>query len=114
MVLFAWPWLEARYTRDREPHNLLDRPRDRPLRTAVGTGALAFYAILQLAASNDLVAKKLQVSVEAVTWFFRIAVLVLPPLIGWVMYRLMRRLKTSGADRLMDVPTSAEAGETHS
>jgi ubiquinol-cytochrome c reductase cytochrome b subunit len=114
MVLFAWPWLEARFTRDREPHNLLDRPRDRPLRTAVGTGALAFYAILQLAASNDLVAQKLQVSVEAVTWFFRIAVLVLPPLIGWIMYRLMRRLKTSGADRLVDVPASAEAGETHS
>jgi ubiquinol-cytochrome c reductase cytochrome b subunit len=113
-VLYAWPWLEARFTRDRELHNLLDRPRDRPLRTAIGTAALAFYAILQLAASNDLIALKLQVSVETVTWFFRIAVLVVPPVLGWLMYKLMTRFKASGARRLVDVPGKSEAEGAHS
>lgn len=108
-VLFAWPWLEARFTGDREPHNLLDRPRDKPLRTAIGAGALAFYAILQLAASNDLVAQKFELSVETVTWFFRLAVLVVPPLAGWVTLRLMKRLKGSGASAQVRTKSGAHA-----
>ena len=104
-VLFAWPWLEARFTKDREPHNLLDRPRDRPIRTAVGAGALTFFALLQLAASNDLLALKLDVSVEAVTWFFRLAVLILPVLVGWLMLVLMRRLRKASAPGAVDVPS---------
>ena len=43
MLLYAWPWIEARFTRDYEEHHLLDRPRDRPgpLRTRrVGHGVL--------------------------------------------------------------------------
>ena len=112
-VLFAWPWLEARFTRDREAHNLLDRPRDKPFRTAIGTAALTFYALLQLAASNDLLAIKLGLSVESVTWFFRIAVLVGPPLVGWAMLRLMTRLKQSGAARLVDVPRGPDHEGAH-
>jgi ubiquinol-cytochrome c reductase cytochrome b subunit len=109
-ILYAWPWLEARYTGDREPHNLLDRPRDKPMRTAIGAGALTFYAVLQLAASNDLIAQRLEVPVDTVTWFFRITVLILPPLLGWATYRLMARLKASGAERLVDVPSNSGAG----
>jgi ubiquinol-cytochrome c reductase cytochrome b subunit len=35
-ILFAWPALERRLTGDRSFHNLLDRPRDAPRRTAFG------------------------------------------------------------------------------
>ena len=108
-VLFVWPWLEARFTKDREPHNLLDRPRDRPVRTAIGAGALTFYALLQLAASNDLLALKLDVSVETVTWFFRIGVLVAPLLVGWLTLRVMRRLQRAGATPVLDVPSERHA-----
>ena len=38
--LYAWPAVERRITGDRAPHNLLDRPRDNPLRTAVGSAVL--------------------------------------------------------------------------
>ncbi len=38
-VLVAWPWLERRLTRDRGVHNLLDRPRDAPLRTGFGSAS---------------------------------------------------------------------------
>ncbi len=34
MLLYVWPWIEARFTKDHEEHHLLDRPRDRPVRTA--------------------------------------------------------------------------------
>jgi ubiquinol-cytochrome c reductase cytochrome b subunit len=105
-VLYAWPWLEARFSGDRELHNLLDRPRDKPMRTAIGAAALSFYAILQLAASNDLIAERLHVSVETVTWFFRVAVLVVPPIVGWAIHRLMTYLKRrSGAAGLLEVPS---------
>jgi ubiquinol-cytochrome c reductase cytochrome b subunit len=112
-VLYAWPWIEARFTRDREPHNLLDRPRDKPMRTAIGVGALTFYAVLQLAASNDIFAQRLQISVETVTWFFRFAVLILPPIAGWTTHRLMRRLKRSEATSRDGVRTTSEPGKVH-
>ena len=40
-VLFAWPALERRITGDLRRHDLLDRPRDRPIRTAIGAAFLA-------------------------------------------------------------------------
>ena len=48
-LLYAWPFLEQRFTRDHASHNLLDRPRDRPLRTAFGVATLTFYTVLVLA-----------------------------------------------------------------
>ena len=36
--LYLWPWLERRFTGDDAFHNLLDRPRDAPVRTAIGVG----------------------------------------------------------------------------
>ena len=38
VLLYAWPFLEARFTGDHAEHHLLDRPRDRPVRTALGVG----------------------------------------------------------------------------
>ncbi len=109
LLLYAWPFLEARFTGDREPHHLLDRPRDRPVRTALGAATLTFYVVIHFAASNDLLAKWLVVPVETVTWWFRVLALALPPVIGYVIYRLMRALAASGADRLVHVPLDAFA-----
>ncbi|MGH9088720.1 MAG: cytochrome bc1 complex cytochrome b subunit, partial [Acidimicrobiales bacterium] len=36
----AWPAIERRFTGDNEIHNLLDRPRDRPKRTAAGVAMM--------------------------------------------------------------------------
>ncbi|MGH2773090.1 MAG: cytochrome bc1 complex cytochrome b subunit, partial [Actinomycetota bacterium] len=81
-ILYLWPFIEARFTGDHELHNLLDRPRDRPLRTAIGVGGLAFYLVLFAAASNDLLAKWLDLRVEAVTVFYQFLVVVLPVVSG--------------------------------
>jgi ubiquinol-cytochrome c reductase cytochrome b subunit len=107
LLLYAWPFVEARLTGDHAPHHLLDRPRDRPLRTAFGAGALAFYSVLFLAASNDLIAKWLAVPVDVVTWAYRVLVIVLPPVVAYVTYRFMKGLKQSGVDRFSHMPLSA-------
>ena len=96
-LLYAWPWLEARLSRDHEPHHVLDRPRDRPLRTAVGVATLTFYGVLFVAGGNDILASLFGVSVNAVTAVLRGALFVLPPLTGFVTHRLCRELGASGA-----------------
>ncbi len=45
-VLIAYPWIEKRLTGDTAQHNLLQRPRDVPVRTAIGAMAIAFYVVL--------------------------------------------------------------------
>ncbi|MEA2461698.1 MAG: ubiquinol-cytochrome c reductase cytochrome b subunit [Actinomycetota bacterium] len=106
-LLLLWPFVERFFTKDDEQHELLDRPRDRPLRTGVGAGVLAFYSVLFFAASNDYLAKVLDVPVAVITNVFRVAVFALPVLVGWLVYRLMKGLSTSGASNLLHVPASA-------
>ncbi|MGH2735617.1 MAG: cytochrome bc1 complex cytochrome b subunit [Actinomycetota bacterium] len=106
-LLYLWPFIEARFTRDYEAHHLLDRARDRPLRTALGCATLTFYIVLFTAASNDLLAKWSRIPVESFTWAFRISLLVLPPLVGFVVHRLMRALKQSRAERLSRVSAAS-------
>jgi ubiquinol-cytochrome c reductase cytochrome b subunit len=106
-ALYAWPFLEARLTGDREPHNLLDRARDHPARTALGATALTFYAVMFFAASNDLIATWFDLPVLAITQVFRILLVVVPPVTGYVVYRLMKALAQSGARRLGEMPLGA-------
>ncbi len=52
-ILFLWPTLERRLTRDHAFHNLLDRPRDAPWRTAFGLGFLTWVVLVFFAGSSD-------------------------------------------------------------
>ncbi len=92
-LLFAWPFLERRFTHDDAEHHLLDRPADGPVRTAFGVTALTFYGILLLAGGQDIWAQRLDVSLGSVLWTFRIGVLVVPPLVGLFTWRLCRDLR---------------------
>ncbi|MBB5918009.1 ubiquinol-cytochrome c reductase cytochrome b subunit [Nocardia transvalensis] len=94
-VLIAYPWIEKRLTGDDAPHNLLQRPRDVPVRTAIGAMAIAFYLVLTLACVNDIIAFKFDISLNATTWFFRIALLLGPPLAYFVAYRMCLGLQRS-------------------
>jgi ubiquinol-cytochrome c reductase cytochrome b subunit len=90
--LYAWPFLEARVTLDYGEHNLLDRPRQRPVRTALGAATISFYVVCFLGGAADVLASTFGLSVNAVLWTFRVAVLALPPLVGWFTYRLCKEL----------------------
>jgi ubiquinol-cytochrome c reductase cytochrome b subunit len=92
-LLYAWPFLEARFTHDHAEHHLLDRPRDHPVRTAIGVGALAFFLALFIAGGNDVLASRFDVSVNVITDILRVAVFVLPVVSGLLTYLLCQELR---------------------
>jgi len=69
-------------------HNLLDRPRDRPKRTAAGVAMFSFMFTLFAASSTDVLANYFHVSLNEVLWFFRIATVVVPIIAGAVAYQM--------------------------
>ncbi len=89
-VLYFWPVIERVVSGDRAAHNLLTPPRTSPIRTAVGVGALTFYSVLFLAGGQDVFAVKLGLSVDSLLIGFRVAALVVPPLAGWLTWRICR------------------------
>ncbi|HPX36233.1 MAG TPA: cytochrome bc complex cytochrome b subunit [Mycobacterium sp.] len=100
LLLFAYPFLEKKFTGDDAHHNLLQRPRDVPVRTGIGAMAIAFYMVLTLAAMNDIIALKFNISLNATTWIGRIGMLVLPPLVFFATYRWAVGLQRSDRDVL--------------
>jgi len=86
-LLIAYPFIEQKVTGDRAHHNLLQRPRDVPVRTAIGAMAIAFYMVLTLAAMNDVIAWKFHISLNATTWIARIGMVVLPAIVYYIAYR---------------------------
>jgi ubiquinol-cytochrome c reductase cytochrome b subunit len=83
-----YPSLERRITGDYEMHNLLDRPRDRPKRTAAGVAMFSFMFTLFAASSTDVLANFFHVSLNATLWFFRIAIFVVPIVAALVTYQI--------------------------
>jgi ubiquinol-cytochrome c reductase cytochrome b subunit len=92
-VLAAWPWIERRRTGDRAHHNLLDRPRDAPFRTAFGLGFLTWVALVFFAGSSDRIFVFLGVSYTAQIWFWRFAIWVIPLIVAFVTARTCRALQ---------------------
>lgn len=86
-LLAAYPLIEAKLTRDRAMHNLLQRPRDVPVRTALGSMGIAFYVVLWISGGNDLIADKFDISLNAMTWVGRIGLITVPPIAYWIAYR---------------------------
>ena len=86
-------------TKDNARHNLLQRPRDVPVRTSLGVMAIAFYVVLLVSSANDWFAFYFDVSLNATTWMGRIGLLMLPPIAYWVTYRVCLGLQRS--DRAM-------------
>jgi ubiquinol-cytochrome c reductase cytochrome b subunit len=94
-LLIVYPFLEKRFSGDYAHHNLLQRPRDVPVRTSIGAMAIAFYMVLTLSAMNDIIALKFHISLNATTWIGRIGMIVLPPIIYFITYRFCVGLQRS-------------------
>ena len=88
-----YPFIEARFTRDKEAHHLLQRPRDVPTRTGLGAMAVGFYVVLTLSGANDVIADKFHISLNATTWIGRIGLLLVPPLAYYAAYRICLALQ---------------------
>ncbi|HVA06248.1 MAG TPA: ubiquinol-cytochrome c reductase cytochrome b subunit [Acidimicrobiales bacterium] len=87
-LALLWPAIERRYTGDNELHNLLDRPRDRPKRTAAGAAFFALLFTVFGASSTDVMANYFHLSLNFVLWAFRILFFVVPIVVGLVTYRI--------------------------
>ena len=95
VLLFAYPFIEAKITGDNAHHNLLQRPRDVPVRSGLGAMALVFYTLLTLSGGNDLIAYPFQISLNVMTWVGRIGLIILPPIAYFVTYRICIGLQRS-------------------
>jgi quinol---cytochrome-c reductase cytochrome b subunit len=86
-VLAAWPWAERRLTGDRRLHNLLDRPRDAPLRTGLGAGFLSWVFLVFISGSADRITVLFGLPYEQLLMAFRVAVVVAPFVVFVVVWR---------------------------
>ena len=91
-VLALWPFLEARVTKDHATHHFAQRPREAPLRSAIGAAGITWFVVLMLAGSNDVLAKYLQVEVDTLNAWLRVLVFVLPAVAGAVTFWICRDL----------------------
>jgi ubiquinol-cytochrome c reductase cytochrome b subunit len=96
VLLYAWPFMEARLMHDYAEHHLLDRPRDRPVRSAIGVGVLSFYIVLLFAGGQDLIATTLESPIEPLTQALRIALVVVPLVAALFTYKFCRDLAAGG------------------
>ncbi|WP_328551962.1 cytochrome bc1 complex cytochrome b subunit [Streptomyces sp. NBC_00358] len=87
VAIGVYPFVEAWITGDRREHHLLDRPRNRPVRTALGAAWISLYLILLAGGGNDIVATRFHLSINTVTWTVRISLLVVPVVVFVVTRR---------------------------
>ena len=86
--LYLWPWLERRLGwADDAYHNLLQRPRDAPARTATGWALLTWVTLVFVAGGADRIDVMFEVPYTEQLWIFRVLVFVGPALAALVAYR---------------------------
>ncbi|MFZ9876682.1 MAG: cytochrome b [Candidatus Nanopelagicales bacterium] len=100
-AMALYPFIESWVTGDKREHNLLDRPRNAPTRTALGTMSLSFYLLLWLGGGNDIIATTFQMSINAITWFMRAALIIVPPIVFIVTRRICLGLQRNDLDKLL-------------
>ncbi|MFI5100097.1 MAG: cytochrome bc complex cytochrome b subunit, partial [Actinomycetes bacterium] len=100
-ALGLYPFIEQWVTGDRRDHNVLDRPRNVPTRTALGTTAIAFYGMLWIAGGNDIIATHFSLSINEITWTLRVLLFVLPPIVYVITKRFCLGLQRRDRDKLL-------------
>ncbi len=99
-ILFAWPAVERRITRDYRRHDLLDRPRDRPIRSGLIAGFLAWVWTIFAIGVADRVYYRLHISYTVMIEYWRAASWLVPAIAFLVTWRICRSLQKSGSHPL--------------
>ncbi|MFD0416459.1 cytochrome bc complex cytochrome b subunit [Streptomyces sp. NPDC127108] len=97
----VYPFIEAWITKDRREHHIADRPRNAPVRTGLGVAWLTLFGVLMIGGGNDLWATHFHLSINAITWFVRIAFFVAPPLAFVVTHRICLGLQRRDRDKVL-------------
>jgi ubiquinol-cytochrome c reductase cytochrome b subunit len=85
-VLALLPFIEQWVTGDKREHHLLQRPRNAPTRTGIMAGLMTFYGLSWAAGGNDIIAIKMNLSINQITYFMRGAVII-GPIIAFLIAR---------------------------
>ena len=91
--LYFWPALERKWSGDDGWHNVLERPRDNPQRTAVGMGMITWVVLVFVAGSSDRVNLTFDVPYTGQIWFYRVFVFVGPLLAAAIAWWACRALQ---------------------
>ena len=99
--LLMLPFLEAWITGDKREHHLLQRPRNAPTRTAFMVALMTVYGLFWAAGGNDIIAIKLHLSLNQITYFMRVAVFVGPLIAFFITRRWCISLQRHDNDTLL-------------
>jgi ubiquinol-cytochrome c reductase cytochrome b subunit len=92
-VLYAWPALGRRLFDDDSKHNLLERPRENPRRTALALAFLVWVFTVFAAGATDRFYLQSFISYEGQVWLFRGLALVGPFVVYFVAKRVCEELR---------------------
>ena len=100
-ILLMLPFIEAWITGDKREHHLLQRPRNAPTRTATMVALMTFYGVLWEAGGNDIIAIKLHMSINNITYANRVLVFVAPVIAFIIARRWCIALQRADQARLL-------------
>ncbi len=93
LFLLLWPFIEARLTGDRAPHDVLQRTTAVPLRVGVGAALIFDGLLLTIAAGDDQTAATLHVRLDTLVWVYRIALFAGPVIAGVLAARIAAEMR---------------------
>jgi ubiquinol-cytochrome c reductase cytochrome b subunit len=91
--LYFWPWAERKLTHDHVFHNLVDRPRDAPVRTGIGVAMIVWVVLVFVAGSSDRVNVLFGIAYVTQIWVYRVLVFAGPVVAGLVAWWTCRELQ---------------------
>jgi ubiquinol-cytochrome c reductase cytochrome b subunit len=96
-LMYLWPWIDKKIYNDYGPHNLLDRPRDKPFRAGVGVAGIMFFLDLTLACATDLLANDTHIAFERLIEILQYGAFV-GPIAGFaIAYKACKALQRTDA-----------------
>ncbi len=104
VILFAiavYPFVESWVTDDTREHHLLDRPRNAPVRTALGAAWISLYLVMLAGGGNDLIATHLHLSLNTITYAVRAGAFVVPVVVFVVTKRWCLGLQRRDRDKVL-------------
>lgn len=93
VVVACYPFIEQKLVKDERYHNVLDRPRNAPTRTAIGAAGVSFYAVMWAAASSDVMSTHFHLDVFQVTHILQASLIVVPVIAYFVTKRVALALQ---------------------
>ncbi|MFD5922763.1 cytochrome b N-terminal domain-containing protein, partial [Kitasatospora sp. NPDC058201] len=100
-AIAVYPFVENWATDDRREHHLLDRPRNAPVRTALGAAWISLYLVMLAGGGNDLFATHLHLSLNSITYAVRVGFVAVPVVVFVVTKRWCLGLQRRDREKVL-------------